>query len=90
MIMAGNIEKQLVSNFNELGDLLVKGNFKEAWTVAGATQRMLKTDEVLQLPASIIDEMKKAINSYYRLNEELNAVSKKLYANGKKMQEIVG
>jgi len=75
--MAGNIEKQLVANFNELGDLLVKGSFKEAWTVAGATQRMLKTDEVLQLPASII-------------NEELNAVSKKLYVNGKKMQEIVG
>ena len=88
--MAGNIEKQLVANFNELGDLLIKGNFKEAWTVAGATNRLLKTDEVLQLPASVIDEMKNAIKSYYRLNEELNAVSKKLYSNGKKMQEIVG
>ena len=51
---------------------------------------MLKTDEVLQVPASVLDEMKNAIKSYYRLNEELNAVSKKLYANGKKMQEIVG
>lgn len=88
--MAGNIEKQLVANFNELGDLLIKGSYKEAWTVAGATQRMLKTDEVLQVPASVLDEMKSAIKSYYRLNEELNAVSKKLYANGKKMQEIVG
>lgn len=88
-MVSSGLERQIALNFHELGELLQKKNFVESWTLAGRTQAMLRTDEVLDISSSTLDELKSSLKTYYRLNEDLQTVERKMYALGKKLQEIV-
>lgn len=47
----GKLEKDILSAIAEFSTLLTSYKFDEAWTVAGRLNGLLKSEEVIQLPA---------------------------------------
>ncbi|WP_369966378.1 hypothetical protein [Streptococcus ferus] len=85
----GKLEQEILSMSNELAECVQKKEFDEAWTIAGGLNQRLKGDQVIQLPASKLEAIKKLLRRYYAVNKEFNDISKKMYGIGKKLSEVV-
>jgi putative transfer protein len=87
----GTREKKIIALASEFAEALTSGNYKEAYNRAGALNAEVKAgkSEVLQLPYEMIQGIQNALKSYYRVNSSFNEVTKKFYANGKKLADLV-
>lgn len=88
MAQLGQKEKQILALVGELSEQLTMNNFKEAYSTAGKLNASLKGDDIIQLPIDTIEQIKAQIRFYYKHNDELNVVARKLYGTGKKLAEV--
>lgn len=84
----GKLEKDILTTASELGTLLTGYQFNEAWTVAGRLNSLLKSEEVIQLPADQLENIRSELKGYYATNTEVNHLHKRLVAKGHKLQEL--
>ena len=84
----GKLEKEILTSVSELGTQLTEYHFDEAWTVAGRLNGLLKSDEVIQLPADQLESIRAELKGYYATNSEVNRLHKRLVAKGHKLQEL--
>lgn len=64
----GKLEKDILSAIAGFSTLLTSYKFDEAWTVAGRLNGLLKTEEVIQLPADQLDSIRTELKGYYATN----------------------
>ena len=84
----GKLEKDILTAVSELGTHLTGYHFDEAWTVAGRLNGLLKSDEVIQLPADQLEHIRAELKGYYATNSEVIQLHKRLVAKGHKLQEL--
>lgn len=84
----GKLEKDILTAVSELGTHLTGYHFDEAWTVAGRLNGLLKSDEVIQLPADQLEHIRAELKGYYATNSGVNQLHKRLVAKGHKLQEL--
>ena len=84
----GKLEKDILTTVSELGTQLTGFHFDEAWTIAGRLNGLLKSEEVIQLPADQLEAIRNALKGYYSTNSEVNRLHKRLVAKGHKLQEL--
>lgn len=84
----GKLEKDILTTVSELGTQLTGFHFDEAWTVAGRLNGLLKSEEVIQLPADQLEAIQNELKGYYSTNSEVNRLHKRLVAKGHKLQEL--
>lgn len=82
------LEKDILTSVSELGTQLTEYHFNEAWTIAGRLNGLLKSDEVIQLPADQLESIRAELKGYYATNSEVNRLHKRLVAKGHKLQEL--
>ncbi|MGP6404913.1 hypothetical protein ACR9F9_02675 [Streptococcus dysgalactiae subsp. equisimilis] len=88
MMTQGKLEKDILSAIAEFSTLLTSYKFDEAWTVAGRLNGLLKSEEVIQLPADQLDSIRTELKGYYATNNEINSLHKGLVAKGHKLLEL--
>lgn len=65
-------------------------NWKEAYPCAGALYSSLNTDEdVKEIDIHLRDELKAKLKQYYSLNDEINALQKRIVAIAYSMSDLV-
>lgn len=84
----GKLEKDILTTVSELGTQLTGYHFNEAWAVAGRLNGLLKSEEVIQLPADQLENIRSELKGYYSTNNEVNRLHKRLVAKGHKFQEL--
>ncbi|HFI0415428.1 TPA: hypothetical protein ACGOYS_000796 [Streptococcus suis] len=84
----GKLEKDILTTVSELGTQLTGFHFDEAWTIAGRLNGLLKSEEVIQLPADQLEAIRNELKGYYSTNSEVNRLHKRLVAKGHKLQEL--
>ncbi|WP_247908160.1 hypothetical protein [Streptococcus anginosus] len=84
----GKLEKDILTSVSELGTQLTEYHFNEAWTIAGRLNGLLKSDEVIQLPADQLESIRAELKGYYATNSEVNRLHKRVVAKGHKLQEL--
>lgn len=88
MAQLGQKEKQILTLVGELSEQLTTNNFREAYSIAGKLNALLKGEDIIQLPIDTIEQIKTQLRFYYRHNDELNNTARKLYGTGKKLAEL--
>lgn len=86
--MAEDLKGRILSVTQKLGEALTSNNLKDAYTFAGELNSLLKTEEQVGISVSKIGELNNLIRSYYRINEEMQEHTKKLYGVGKALLDI--
>ena len=84
----GKLEKDILTTVSELGTQLTGFHFDEAWTIAGRLNGLLKSEEVIQLPADQLEAIRNELKGYYSTNSEVNRLHKRQVAKGHKLQEL--
>ncbi|MGT2896038.1 hypothetical protein ACVRZR_06615 [Streptococcus entericus] len=84
----GKLEKEILSTVSELGTQLASYHLQDAWTTAGKLHNLLKSEEVIQLPADQLESIRNELKGYYLTNGEVSRLQKQLAAKGHKFQEL--
>ncbi|PAO73890.1 hypothetical protein CCE06_08675 [Streptococcus agalactiae] len=84
----GKVEKDILSTASELGTQLASYHLEEAWTTAGRLHNLLKSEEVIHLPADQLEAIRNELKGYYLTNGEVSRLQKQLAAKGHKLQEL--
>lgn len=85
----GQKEKEIIEVAQALSEDLISGNYKEAYTHSGKLNALLKGEDIIQLPISKIEELKKQLRFYYKNNTDYQEISRKMYGVGKHLADVV-
>lgn len=84
----GTLEKKILGLVNDLSNLLTTYKYDEAWQVAGELNSVLKSSEVIQLPADMLEAIRVELKGYYFTNSEIQSLHKRLVAKGHKLADL--
>lgn len=78
-------KKEAQTKIQAVGDAMVAHKYDEAWACAGALNAYLKQNKEVMtgLEFEIINQV---LKEYYAMNKQIEALSKRAYAMGKKAQ----
>lgn len=88
MTAKSTYEKKVQFASNELGQLLKKKDYSQAWTKAGELNSLLKKEEASSLKPELVEQLHTEIKGYYYINSEMEKLNKRFFAKGNKLIEL--